>query len=91
MNCSQFKDPVSNMCLAGVVVACWSLTQEMVTLSPFTVMTVKYLGKTSMLPFVCVGNKLRGTSLICGISSCEIVQRPVKSKPKVLLLSPQRY
>ena len=28
MNWAPFKDPVSNMCLAGVVVASWSLTQE---------------------------------------------------------------
>ena len=28
MNWAQFKDPVSHMCLAGAVVACWSLTQE---------------------------------------------------------------
>ena len=39
MNWTQFKDPVSNMCLAGTVVACWSLTQEMANSSPFTVMT----------------------------------------------------
>ena len=38
MNCSQFKDHVSNMCLAGTVVACWSLTYEMASSSPFTVM-----------------------------------------------------
>ena len=29
MNWAQFKDPISHMCLAGTVVACWSLTQEM--------------------------------------------------------------
>ena len=28
LNCAQFKDPVSNMCLAGTVVASWSLTQK---------------------------------------------------------------
>ena len=28
MNWAQFKDPVSHMCLAGTVVACWPLTQE---------------------------------------------------------------
>ena len=28
MNWDQFKDPVSHMCLAGTVVASWSLTQE---------------------------------------------------------------
>ena len=26
----QFKDPVSHMCLAGTLVASWSLTQEVV-------------------------------------------------------------
>ena len=28
MNWAQFKDPVSDRCLAGTVVAFWSLTQE---------------------------------------------------------------
>ena len=28
MNWAQFKDPVSHMCIAGAVVASWSLTQE---------------------------------------------------------------
>ena len=28
MNWAEFKDSVSHMCLAGTVVACWSLTQE---------------------------------------------------------------
>ena len=28
MNWAQFKDPISHMCLAGAVVTCWSLTQE---------------------------------------------------------------
>ena len=39
MNWAQFKDPVSHMCLAGVVVASWPLIQEEAGLSPFTVMT----------------------------------------------------
>ena len=39
MNQGQFKDPVSHVCLAGTVVASWSLTQEMAGLNPFTVMT----------------------------------------------------
>ena len=39
MNWAQFKDPVSHMCLAGAVVASWSLTQEVEGLSLFTVMT----------------------------------------------------
>ena len=29
MNWVQFKVPVSHMCLAGAVVVCWSLTEEM--------------------------------------------------------------
>ena len=39
MDQGQFKDPVSHICLAGTVVASWSLTQEMSGLSPFTVLT----------------------------------------------------
>ena len=39
MNLAQFKDPTSHLCLAGTVVASWSLTQEVASLSPFTVMT----------------------------------------------------
>ena len=35
MNWIQFKDPVSHMCLAGAVVASWSLTQEVAGSSPF--------------------------------------------------------
>ena len=38
MNWVQFKDPVSQMCLAGTVVASWSLTQEVTGSSLFTVM-----------------------------------------------------
>ena len=39
MNWAQFKEPVSHMFLAGTVVASWSLMQEVVGLSPFTVIT----------------------------------------------------
>ena len=39
MNWIQLKDPVSHMCLAGTVEACWTLTQEMAGSIPFTVMT----------------------------------------------------
>ena len=53
MNWGQFKDPVYDMCPA--VVACWSLTQEMASWSPFMVVTnifvlnsVKHLGKTPL-------------------------------------------
>ena len=38
MNWAQFKDPVSHMCVDGVVVASWSLTQEVAGSSLFTVM-----------------------------------------------------
>ena len=38
MNMSQFKDPVSGMCLTGTVLVAWSLTQEGAGSSPFTVM-----------------------------------------------------
>ena len=37
MNWAQFKDPISHMCLAGTVVACWSLTQEVLGSSPLNV------------------------------------------------------
>ena len=60
----QFKDPVSHMCLAGTVVASWSLTQEVAGSSPFTVLTnifvtefhesVKHLGKTPIGAFIYV-------------------------------------
>ena len=39
MNWDQFEDPVSHMCLAGIVVASWSLMQGMANLSNFTAMT----------------------------------------------------
>ena len=39
MNWGQFKDPVSHVCLAGPVVASWSLTQEKAGLNSFTVVT----------------------------------------------------
>ena len=39
MNWTQFKNPVSHMCLAGAVLASWPLIQEEAGSSPFTVMT----------------------------------------------------
>ena len=39
MNWDPFKDPVSHVCLAGAVVAYWSMAQEVAGLSSFTVMT----------------------------------------------------
>ena len=40
MNWTEFKDPVSHVCLAGAMVASWSLTQEVAGLNTFTVMTI---------------------------------------------------
>ena len=39
MNLAQFKDPVSQMCLAGVVVGSWPLIEEVARSNPFTVIT----------------------------------------------------
>ena len=36
MNWAQFKDPVSHICLAGAVVASWSLTLEITGSNPFS-------------------------------------------------------
>ena len=51
MNWSQFKKPVSHMCVDGAVVASWSLTQEVTGSNPFIVITNTFyhslnLGKT---------------------------------------------
>ena len=39
MNWAEFKYPVSHVCLAGAMVASWTLTQEVAGSSTFTVMT----------------------------------------------------
>ena len=49
MNQSQFKDPVSHICLAGTVVESWSLTQEMTGSNPFTLMTNIFLSLNSVI------------------------------------------
>ena len=41
------KDPVSHMCLAGTVVASWSVTQDVTGLSPFTIMTNIFVSEFS--------------------------------------------
>ena len=53
MNWCKFKDPVSHMCLAGAVVAFWSLIHEMAISSPFTVMTnsMKTFKENSIISF----------------------------------------
>ena len=48
MNWSQFKDPVSYMCLAGAVVASWSPTQEVAGSNPFPV--IKFFILNPILP-----------------------------------------
>ena len=47
MNWFQFKDPVSHTCLAGAVIASWSLTQEVAGLSPFTEKTNIFVTESS--------------------------------------------
>ena len=49
INLIKFKDSVSHMCLAGALVASWSLTQEVAGLSPFTVM--RYIFVTEFAEF----------------------------------------
>ena len=53
MNWAQFKDPVPHMHLAGTVVASWSLTQEVVGLSSFTVMTNIFTARKQSLWRLC--------------------------------------
>ena len=48
MNWAQFKDPISHTCLAGAVVACWSLTQEVAGSSPFNI--INFLSLNSLNP-----------------------------------------
>ena len=43
MNWGQFKNAVSHTCLAGTVVAFWSLTKEVTGSKPFTVMTIIFV------------------------------------------------
>ena len=45
MNWDQLKDSVSHICLAGAVVASWSLIQEVAGLSPFTVMRIIFVSE----------------------------------------------
>ena len=47
MDKSQFKDPVSHMCLASAVVAFWSPTQGMTGSNSFTGMTNIFVTKFS--------------------------------------------
>ena len=49
MNWTEFKDPVSHMCLVATVVASWSLTQEVAELSNFAVLTNIFVTEFSEL------------------------------------------
>ena len=51
MTLTQFKDPVSHMCLAGAVVTSLSVTQELAGSSPFAVMTNIFLSMNSHFIF----------------------------------------
>ena len=51
MNRDQYKDPVSHVCLAGTVVASWSVMQEVAGSSPYTVMTNIFVAQFSVKPF----------------------------------------
>ena len=69
MNCVQFKDPVSHMCLAGTVVASWSLTQEVAGSSPFIVML--YNCNVS----VAITNKLRLVGITSIMKRCNTEEK----------------
>ena len=80
MNWAQFKDLVCHLCLAGTVVASWSLTQEVAGLSPFTV-------KTNILPLNSV-KTLRKNSISSTLHL--IIQCTIVRKGKCFLkLSPE--
>ena len=63
MNQNQFKYPVSHMCLAGAVVASWSLTQEVTGSNPFTVMTNIFVTVLSQFRKVFRENSIVDSSL----------------------------
>ena len=47
MNKAQYKDPIYHICLAGALVASWSLIQEVAGLSLFTVRTNMFVNEFS--------------------------------------------
>ena len=61
MNWDQLKSLVSQMCLAGIVLASWSLTQEVAGSSPFN---DKYLGKTPFETFDTCNDRKSITMLV---------------------------
>ena len=72
MNWAQFKDPVSHMCLAGAMVASWSLTQEMAGSNPFTVMTNIFV--TEFTEISETFRKISFTSILYPINSWKVCQ-----------------
>ena len=78
MNRAQFMDPVSHMCLAGPVVASWSLTQEVAGSSPFTVMKniLSLNSANSVKKFRKNSNEYQLKGIIIGVWRTGIVKLP---------------
>ena len=53
INLAQFKDSVSHVCLAGAMVASWSLTQEVVGLIPFNDNYFLFLNSVKTFRKIC--------------------------------------
>ena len=81
MNWSQFKDPVSHMCLAGALLASRSLTQEMAGSDPFSVMTNIFITEYSVKRF---RENSINTNLLCTISNnIQVYENPVPRTKKI--------
>ena len=64
------KDPVRNTCLAGAVLAYWSLTKEVAGSSPFTVMTNIFV--TEFAKFAKFSGTFRINPIVFSIKVCII-------------------
>ena len=72
MNCVNLKI-LSQMCLAGTVVAFWSSTQEMGGLKPFTVITTTFVTEFSEFNEIFFGKLKYRTCcghLLCDNTAC---------------------
>ena len=65
MNLFQFKNPVSHTCLAGAVIASWSLSQEVAGLSPFTEKTNIFVTESSEFSEKYLLVKTRFNCFVC--------------------------
>ena len=89
MNWGQFKDTASHMCLSGVVVASWSLTQELAGLNPFNenILATEFAefseniqGKLNTKPRVtCISTSGCNLFVFCAVSATFLI-------PYVLML-----